>query len=78
MTPAVALRPNLRLTELGIERRCGRCRQFWPADQEFFSLKKPGQLHSWCRACFAEYAIERRARNRTGKAAGLHVGLTRA
>jgi hypothetical protein len=46
-----------RLTpELGRERRCSRCRQWWPADTEFFTVQptQAGGLHSWCKACAAE------------------------
>jgi len=65
LTPeARPLPPNLMETDLGIERRCSRCREWWPADGEFWSEKRPGVFYSWCRACFAEYNVERRARLR--------------
>lgn len=48
-------------TELGVERRCARCGDLWPAkDPEFWRLKRPGVWQSWCRACLAEYDQARR------------------
>lgn len=38
-------------TELGREAQCARCKEFWPADGEFFFTSK-GKLHSWCKACY--------------------------
>jgi hypothetical protein len=46
-----------RVTWLGLERRCARCGEFWPADTEFWHpLKRADHigLHSWCRACYGE------------------------
>lgn len=67
MTLAMAVRRTriIRRTILGIERRCPRCRQFWPEDAEFFSpATKRGRptWFPWCRACKAEYDAERRRR----------------
>ncbi len=43
-------------SELGLEKRCLACRQYWPADAEFFApqnnLRNP--LSQRCRACIAE------------------------
>jgi len=60
MTPAAVLPANLAITELGIEKRCGRCKEWWPVDAEFWSSKANGQLYAWCRGCFAEIAADRR------------------
>lgn len=38
-------------TELGVEAQCARCKEFWPADNEFFYMSK-GRPHSWCKACY--------------------------
>lgn len=46
--------------ELGVQRRCSRCREWWPADPEFFYHDTPDRLHSWCKACWAEYHRARR------------------
>lgn len=48
--------------ELGPQRRCTRCGDYWPADPEFFYTRRHGtELHSWCRACWGEWHRERRA-----------------
>lgn len=44
------------MTELGVEIQCSKCKEFYPADTEFFykqSRDKWG-LHSWCKACYEE------------------------
>lgn len=38
-------------TELGTEIQCAQCKEFWPADGDFFFLSK-GTPHSWCKACY--------------------------
>ena len=46
------------LTELGVEKRCPKCGEFWPADREFFGVRggaRGNQLRPWCRACESEY-----------------------
>lgn len=43
------------------ERLCTRCREYWPADAEFFTVKD-GSYHSWCRACCAEATMRARAK----------------
>ena len=45
-----------RTSELGPEKRCLACRQFWPADSEFFAPRKNRRdpLSLRCRACIAE------------------------
>jgi len=52
--------PRYITTELGLEKRCARCREYYPADEEFFFAQKgnaPGvpPLHSWCKACYIDY-----------------------
>lgn len=42
-----------RQTELGLEKRCSACGDYWPADPEFF-YPKGGRLASQCKACFRE------------------------
>lgn len=43
-------------SELGVEKRCLACKQFWPADSEFFAPRKNARnpLSPRCRACIAE------------------------
>jgi hypothetical protein len=47
---------SLRHEEGQLEKRCGRCQEWWPADLEFFYPKKdgPAGLHSLCKACYGE------------------------
>jgi hypothetical protein len=43
---------NTIQTELGEEVQCTKCREFWPADPEFFYFTN-GKPHSWCKACYS-------------------------
>lgn len=46
-----------RMDEFGnLEKRCARCKEYWPADTEFFYATRSTQdgLHNWCRACYVE------------------------
>ena len=39
--------------ELGLTKQCAKCKEWWPADTEFFdkaSSRKDG-LHPYCHAC---------------------------
>lgn len=56
--------PKLRTTpELGPEKFCTRCREWWPADPEFFYPAKAGAagLFYCCKACYREWLTARRA-----------------
>lgn len=46
-----------RLADLGLEKRCSRCQEYWPADTEFWfsEPQSAGGLSSWCKACFREW-----------------------
>lgn len=52
--------------ELGLEKQCSRCEEWWPADTEFFNHARSerGGLHVWCRACSIE---QHRERNYSGR-----------
>ena len=43
-------------TELGIEKRCSKCHEYWPADSEFFMRRKDSKdgLDGYCKACRQE------------------------
>lgn len=41
---------ELQVTELGVERRCRKCREWWPLDAEFYH-RRPGGYEADCRAC---------------------------
>lgn len=48
-------KPMYRLDSDGaLEKRCSKCRDWWPADTEFFPVDRAG-LGSWCRACRYEH-----------------------
>jgi len=44
-----------------IERHCKVCDDWWPADTEFYN-STGGGLHYMCRACFASWRDDRKAR----------------
>ena len=50
----------IQITELGKEKECARCHEFWPADNEFFHKRGTG-LHSYCKACVTERCQELRS-----------------
>lgn len=52
---------KFKRTELGLEKRCTTCREYWPADSAFFGIKN-GRLDPNCRACLAEKAMIRRSK----------------
>ena len=53
-------------TEIGVEARCTKCGDYWPADAEFFYLDRDGRPHSWCKACYIAERIARGTSQRTG------------
>lgn len=56
---------RFRIADGMLEKRCGRCGEYWPADLEFFYPHRQCScgLHTYCRACFLE------ARSRQARAA---------
>jgi len=67
MVQGIKLYKNERITELGVEKRCTRCGDWWPADEEFFPknrVRTKRGLSPWCKACFTEYHRERRGSKR--------------
>jgi hypothetical protein len=53
------------VTDLGLERRCNRCQEFWPVDDEFwfFTMKRGRRVVcGHCKACWSE-----RDRSKYGK-----------
>lgn len=55
---------KLRDTPEGPEKFCVRCKEWWPADGEFFQPAKnrAGGLFYCCKACFAEWLRAHRAK----------------
>lgn len=50
-----------RTTELGVEKLCPGCLQWWPQDEEFFSfISTRCHFHNECRACRAAAQARRR------------------
>lgn len=41
-----------QMTTLGLEKQCSHCKDFWPADSEFFYPAKGKGLHCYCKACY--------------------------
>lgn len=48
---------KMRIDATGcIEKRCAKCRDYWPADLEFFySATTVDGLNEWCKACYIEH-----------------------
>jgi hypothetical protein len=42
--------------ELGDQKQCSHCHEWWPADGEFYygNRRTADGWHSWCKACFRE------------------------
>ena len=40
--------------ELGVQKLCPRCREWWPIEEDFYRLRPNGYPQSWCRACYNE------------------------
>lgn len=59
--------------ELGVQKRCPRCGEFWPAmDDDFWPpIHRRGrqEFHSWCKACCYEARREREAAHRAARRA---------
>ncbi len=48
-------RGRYRIEEGVLEKRCSRCKDYWPADLEFFYRAHKGDgLHTYCKACYVE------------------------
>lgn len=45
------------ITDIGLERYCGKCEEYWPADTEFFfhAPQTASGLHCYCKACYATW-----------------------
>ncbi|YP_010844250.1 hypothetical protein MPJ00_gp20 [Pseudomonas phage vB_PaeS_PAO1_HW12] len=45
----------------GMEKLCTKCREYWPADAEFFFTNPDGTLKNSCKACWYEMpSVQRR------------------
>lgn len=44
-------------SNIGREKKCPKCTEFWPADTEFFHSvpSNASGLNGWCKACYAEW-----------------------
>jgi hypothetical protein len=52
-----------RVTEIGIEKLCTKCGEYWPADTEFFHLSDTyygDGLYVYCKACSLEKRREQK------------------
>lgn len=50
-----------QITDLGLEKRCSKCREYFPADNEFFYPNggSPDGLCDWCKACYQQWKLAR-------------------
>ena len=46
--------------ELGPQKRCSHCGEWWPADSDFYQYNRATRdgFHSWCKACWAAWRRE--------------------
>lgn len=51
---------------LGRQKRCPRCGEDWPHDEEFYypNARRSSGFNAWCRACDCEAMSERRQNRR--------------
>lgn len=43
-------------TEVGLEKHCPKCDDYWPMDTEFwFASKTEDGLFAWCRSCYTKH-----------------------
>lgn len=54
------MRVPVKLTELGVERYCSWCEEWWPFDREFWYFRHDGKVMGRCRACWVEFNHVRR------------------
>jgi len=54
------------ITDIGRELYCPRCKEFWPADTEFFHSTPSHRdgLAFWCKACYSVADKLRRDKNK--------------
>jgi hypothetical protein len=56
-------RPVVRIEDGEKEKLCGRCNEWWPQTEEFFSfIATRKHFHNECRACRAQQQAQRRKR----------------
>jgi hypothetical protein len=60
-----AREPKLRTTPEGDEKLCAKCRDWWPADLEFFYSDPSGAggLFLYCKACYMDHVRRPAARS---------------
>lgn len=65
---------GFRRTAEGLEKRCAKCREYWPADNTAFypAVAEPDGLSRWCKACYVEWRAKWEAR-RSAQAQGVPV-----
>lgn len=57
------LRGKAQTNAIGeLEKACSSCKEFWPADTEFFYPQSSARdgLHTWCKACYLEWRYPER------------------
>lgn len=55
-------------TDIGREKCCPRCSEYWPADSQFYHTNpsKTDGLQYWCKACYAEWQTAKKLKNKEG------------
>ena len=54
------------ITAIGREKLCPRCKEYWPADSEFFytTHRNKDGLDNWCKACYREWKAGNALKNK--------------
>lgn len=59
--PAYRGRTVRRMTEIGLEKLCPGCKEWWPQSNEFYTwIATRNHYHNKCRACLASDEAARR------------------
>ncbi len=56
-------RGRMQISSIGLERRCSACKEYWPADTEFFyaAIGRSEGLSWWCKACYRDWKARHQA-----------------
>lgn len=52
--------PRRESEDLGMERYCRWCDEWWPEDRDFWNIRRDGRIYGRCRACWQEYRVSKR------------------
>ena len=58
-------------TELGIEKRCTVCQEFWPEDDEFYYFSRSdNRYYAECKACYSDRRVKDRQKQKQNQLGG--------